>query len=417
MDIAKYQDQLENRFKRYASIDTQSDASSETTPSTKKQFDLLHLLEGELKEMGAQEVTLDENGYLYATLPSNVNKDVPVICFCSHVDTAPDASGTGVKPITHKNYQGQDLPLPDDPSVIISPNDFPHLNNCIGHDIISASGKTLLGSDDKSGVASIMQMAQVLIDHPEIPHGKIRILFTPDEEIGRGVDKVNMEFLNAQFGYTLDGGAPGSLEDETFSADAVVINIKGVSIHPGYAKGQMENAIKIASSIVDRLPSHTLCPEATEGKEGFIHPTSISGELGQSKLEFIIRSFETPKLKEYETLLEDIVRTVLVDYPNSTYTFEVIEQYRNMKEVLDQYPQVTSYAEEAIRRAGLTVTKEAIRGGTDGSRLSFMGLPCPNIFAGMQGIHSKREWVSLQDMMKAVETILHLCQIWAEKSA
>ncbi len=417
MDIKKYQNQLEDRFKRYASIDTQSDAGSETTPSTSKQFDLLNLLERELKEMGVREVSLDENGYLYATIPSNVDKAVPVICFCSHVDTAPDASGTGVKPITHKDYKGQDIPLPDDSSVIISPEDFPHLNACIGHDIITASGTTLLGADDKAGVASIMQLAQILLDHPELKHGKIRILFTPDEEIGRGVDKVNMDFLSADFGYTLDGGEPGSLEDETFSADAVKINIKGVSIHPGYAKGQMENAIKIASAIIDRLPSHTLCPEATEGKEGFIHPTSIRGELGQAQLEFIIRSFETPKLKTYEGLLEDIVKTVLLDYPNSTYEFEVVEQYRNMKEVLDQYPQVIQYAEEAIQRAGLKLTKEAIRGGTDGSRLSFMGLPCPNIFAGMQGIHSKREWVSLQDMLKAVETIVHLSQIWAEHSA
>ncbi len=415
MEIQQYQNTLEERFKNYTRIDTQSDATSSTTPSTAKQFDLLRLLEKELKDMGAKEVILDENGYLYATIPSNVKVDVPVICFCSHVDTAPDASGTGVKPITHNNYQGQDITLPDDPSIVISPNDFPHLKNCIGHDIISASGKTLLGSDDKSGVSIIMQMAQILLENPSIPHGKIRILFTPDEEIGRGVDKVNMELLGADFGYTLDGGAPGSLEDETFSADAVNIHIKGVSIHPGYAKGQMEHAIKIAAEIISRLPHHTLCPESTSGKEGFIHPTGISGELGQAQLEFIIRSFETPKLKVYESLLEDIVKTVLMDYPNSSYQMEVTEQYRNMKEVLDNFPQVTAYAEEAIRRSGLKVVKEAIRGGTDGSRLSFMGLPCPNIFAGMQGIHSKREWVSLQDMMKAVETILHLGSIWAEK--
>ena len=407
---------LEERFKRYVRIDTQSDASSPTTPSTSKQKNLSKILVEELLAMGIHDADMDENGYIYATIPSNVDHDVPVICFCSHVDTAPDCTGTDVKPLTHKNYQGGSIVLPDDNDVVITPEAFPHLNSCIGHDIITASGFTLLGSDDKSGVAEIMQAAEILINNPQIKHGKIRIMFTPDEEIGRGVDKADMERLGAEFGYTLDGAEPGSVEDETFSADAVVIDITGVSIHPGYAKEKMENAIKIASDIISQLPKYTLCPEQTIGKQGFIHPTSISGELGSAKLEFIIRSFETSKLKEYEDYLETITKSVMLGFPGSTYKMTVIEQYRNMKEILDQYPNVLANAEKAITRIGLTVIKDSIRGGTDGSRLSFMGLPCPNLFAGMQGIHSKREWVSIQDMLKATETIVTLAQVWSEES-
>ena len=416
MEIEAYKKRLEDRFKRYVSIDTQSDASSPTTPSTDKQKILSKILVEELLAMGISDAHMDENGYIYATIPSNVTHSVPVICFCSHVDTAPDCTGTDVKPIVHSNYRGGPIVLPDDNTIVITPEDFPHLNKCIGHDIISASGLTLLGSDDKSGVAEIMQAAEILMQNPDIKHGKIRIMFTPDEEIGRGVDKADMEKLGADFGYTLDGGEPGCIEDETFSADAVVLHIKGVSIHPGYAKEQMENAIKIGAEIINRLPKYTLCPEQTIGKQGFIHPTSISGELGSAKLEFIIRDFDTAKLKEYESHLETIVKSVLLGYPGSSYSMEVIEQYRNMKEVLDQFPFVISNAEKAITQSGLSVIKDSIRGGTDGSRLSFMGLPCPNLFAGMQGIHSKREWVSLQDMLKATEVIIKLSQIWSEEA-
>ena len=416
MDKGTYLSALEDRFKRYAAIDTQSDPRSTTTPSTAKQLDLQYLLKDELSAYGAEDIQVDEYGYLYATIPPSTSKDVPVVCFCAHVDTSPDAPGSGVKPIVHRNYVGSPIVLPDDQSLVITPEDFPHLLQCIGHDIITASGTTLLGADDKAGVAIIMQLAQILLQHPEIPHGKIRILFTPDEEIGRGVDHVRLDVLQADYGYTLDGGVPGSLEDETFSADSAEVDIHGVAIHPGYAKDKMENAIKIASRIIASLPVNTLCPERTEGRQGFIHPTEIHGSLQSAKLSFILRDFDTPRLKDHAALLEKIVQAVLVDYPGSSYTMTTREQYRNMKEVLDRHPQVIEYAEEAIRRIGLEPVKEPIRGGTDGARLSFMGLPCPNLFTGMQGIHSVREWVSLQDMWSAVEMLLQLVQIWQERS-
>jgi len=416
MDKGAYTSALEDRFKRYASIDTQSDPRSSTTPSTSKQLDLQYLLKEELIAYGAEEVIVDDYGYLYATIPPSTTKAVPVVCFCAHVDTSPDAPATGVQPIVHRNYDGSPIVLPEDERVVITPEDFPHLLQCIGHDIITASGTTLLGADDKAGVAIIMQLAQILLQHPGIPHGKIRILFTPDEEIGRGVDHVRLDVLGADYGYTLDGGVPGSLEDETFSADSAEVVINGVAIHPGYAKDKMENAIKIASRIIASLPVNTRCPERTEGREGFIHPTQISGSLQSAKLSFILRDFDTSKLKDHAALLEQIVQTVLVDYPGSSYTLTIREQYRNMREVLDRHPQVIAFAEEAIRRIGLEPIKKPIRGGTDGARLSFMGLPCPNLFTGMQGIHSVREWVSLQDMWSGVEMLLQLVQIWEEKS-
>ncbi len=404
------------RFMRYVQIDTQADPSSKTCPSSEKQKDLSKVLLAELLAMGIVDAELDEHGYVYATIPSNTKKKVPVLCFCSHVDTAPDCSGTGVKPILHTNYQGGDISLPDDTTIVISPKDFPYLKTQIGHDIVTASGLTLLGSDDKSGVAEIMDAAQYFMSNPDIKHGKIRILFTPDEEIGRGVDNVDMEKLGADFGYTLDGGERGSLEDETFSADGVTINIKGVSAHPGYAKGKMESAIKIASAIVAKLPKKKLSPESTEKKQGFVHPVSMSGVLEHATLQFIVRDFTDEKLKKHEATLQKIVNKVLKKYPNSTADFVVKEQYRNMKVVLDKQPMIVDVAKCAIERAGMTPKLDSIRGGTDGSRLSFMGLPCPNLFAGEQGIHSKREWVSRQDMEKAVETIVNICQIWEEES-
>lgn len=405
-----------DRFLRYVQIDTQSDGSSPTCPSTEKQKDLSSMLVKELLEMGIKDAHMDENGYVYATIPSTTDKKVPVICFCSHVDTAPDCSGKDVKPIVHKNYQGKDIILPDDPSQVIRPSDHHHLKGMNGKDIVTASGTTLLGADDKAGVAEIMDAANHLMKHPDIKHGTIKIMFTPDEEIGRGVDKADLKKLGADFGYTMDGEAAGSLEDETFSADGATIKIQGVSVHPGYAKGKMEHAMKIAGEILARLPKYHLSPETTSGRQGFIHPVAMSGELEHAKLDFIVRDFTEEKLHEHEALLEKIMNEVLVHYPNSTATMEVKEQYRNMYDVLKNHPEVADYAEEAIRRTGLTPKKSSIRGGTDGSRLSFMGLPCPNIFAGGHAFHSRQEWVCVQDMEKAVETIVHLCMVWEENS-
>jgi tripeptide aminopeptidase len=402
------------RFMRYVQVDTQSDPQSQTQPTTEKQKDLSRILVEELKAMGIADAELDEHGYIYATVPSNVDKDVPVICFCSHVDTAPDASGMGVKPILHRNYTGGGIVLPDDPSIVIRPGDFPYLEKLKGHDIITASGTTLLGADDKAGVSEIMDAAHFLMTHPEVKHGAIRILFTPDEEVGRGTAKVDMQRLAARFGYTLDGGEAGSLEDETFSADGVTIIINGVITHPGYAKDKLVNALKIGGEVLARLPKTELSPETTNGKQGFIHPVRFDGIAERCTLEFIIRDFDTALLKPKEDFLKELVELVLEGHPGASFEFKVTEQYRNMEEVLDQHPQVVAHAKEAIRRAGLELKMESIRGGTDGSRLSFMGLPCPNLFAGMQGIHSMKEFVSVQDMNKAVETIVHLCTIWAE---
>lgn len=405
------------RFLRYVTIDTQSDANSPSIPSTEKQKNLGRLLVEELLAMGISDAHLDEWGYIYATIPATTDKtNVPVICFCSHMDTSPDASGTDVKPLVHKNYQGQDLVLPDDPTQILRAADHPDLNNQIGYDVITASGTTLLGADNKSGLAEIMDAAQHLIAHPEIKHGVIKILFTPDEEIGRGADKVDIKKLGADFGYTMDGETLGSLEDETFSADAVKLTIDGVSAHPGFAKGKLESAMKIAADILARLPKDRLSPETTEGREGFIHPVTMQGIVEQTVVEFIIRDFTVEGLVEKEAFLQNLVNEVLEQYPGANVDFKVIEQYRNMKYVLNDYPQVVDYAEEAIKRAGIPVKKRSIRGGTDGSRLSFMGLPCPNIFAGEHAFHSKHEWVSRQDMEKAVEVIVNLCQVWEEKS-
>jgi tripeptide aminopeptidase len=403
-----------DRFLKYVKIDTQSDPESPTCPSTEKQKNLGKVLVQELHDMGITDAEMDEHGYIYATIPSNTDKEVPVICFCSHMDTSPDSSGTNVKPIIHKNYDGSDLVLPDDPNQVIRFKKHPELARQIGNDIITASGLTLLGADDKAGIAEIMDAANFLMTHPEVKHGKIRILFTPDEEIGRGVDKADMERLGADFGYTMDGEEAGSMENETFSADAVKIVINGVSAHPGFAKGNMESAIKIAGEIIAHLPKDRLCPEATEGMEGFVHPTGMSGSVEQAEIQLIIRDFRDEKLKEYEDFLQKITEEVLEDYPNSSYDFIVTEQYRNMKVVLDKYPQVSEYAVQAIERTGLKPIQSSIRGGTDGSRLSFMGLPCPNIFAGGHLFHSKHEWVAVQDMEKAVETIIHLCMIWEE---
>ncbi|MFK7950222.1 MAG: peptidase T [Saprospiraceae bacterium] len=404
------------RFLRYVKIDTESDPNSITHPSTEKQRDLGNLLVKELHEMGISDAHLDEHCYVYATIPSNTDKDVPVICFCSHMDTSPDCSGKDVKPIIHKNYDGSDLVLPDDNSQVVTMARYPSLKRQLGNDIITASGHTLLGADNKSGVAEIMDAANFFMTNPDVKHGKIRILFTPDEEIGRGVDKVDIEKLGADFGYTVDGSELGSMEDETFSADAAVINIEGVSIHPGFALNKLESAIKIASDIVAALPKDRLSPETTADKQGFVHPVAMEAHTESAKITFIIRDFDTAKLAEHEAFLKDVMNDVLKNYPGSKATLTVKEQYRNMKDILKDYPQVSDYAVEAIKRADLEPIKSHIRGGTDGSRLSFMGLPCPNIFAGEHAFHSRHEWVSIQDMQKAVEMIVNLAMIWEENA-
>lgn len=403
------------RFLRYVTIDTQSDPNSPACPSTEKQKNLGRLLVNELIDIGLHDAHLDECGYVYATIPANTQKDnIPVICFCSHMDTAPDCSGTGVKPIVHKNYRGQDLVLPDDTSQIIKMADHPDLENQLGNDVITASGTTLLGADNKAGLAEIMDACYQLINHPEIKHGKIRILFTPDEEIGRGVDKVDIEKLGAYAAYTMDGESAGNIENETFSADGAKLIINGISSHPGFAKGKIQSAIKIAGKIVSALP-YELSPEGTEGMQGFVHPVDIKGHVETAEVDFIIRDFDAEKLTLHAGVISKIANEVLKEFPGCSYELQVHAQYRNMKNVLDQHPQIVEYGMEAMKRAGLDARLCSIRGGTDGSRLSFMGLPCPNIFAGEHAFHSKHEWVSVQDMQKAVETILHLCMIWEEK--
>jgi tripeptide aminopeptidase len=404
------------RFIKYVQIDTQSDGQSKTFPSTEKQKDLGRLLVDELNQIGIDDAHLDEFGYVYATIPGNTTKKVSVICFCAHMDTAPDCTGKNVKPVIHKNYDGGDIILPEDPSQIISPSKHPYLREKKGEDIITASGATLLGADDKAGVAVIMDMANYLMTHEDVKHGIIKILFTPDEEIGRGVDKVDLKKLGADFAYTLDAGERGAYEDETFSADGVTITFHGVSAHPGYAKDKLVNAVKVAASFLDSLPKNEWSPETTEERYGFVHPVHVEGIAEKVSVQFIVRDFITSKLAAYEEALKDKVEDALKKFPGARAEFAVKEQYRNMKEVLDNYPQISQYAREAIQRSGISVKQSSARGGTDGSRLSFMGLPCPNVFTGEMAFHGKHEYVSIQDMQKSVETTVRLAEIWEERS-
>ena len=404
---------VKDRFIRYVQIDTEADPASSSYPSSAKQLNLAKILKEELNDLGLEDVEMDEWGYVYATIPSNSsNLKSPVICFCSHMDTAPDCSGTNVKPIVHRNYDGTEIVLPDDPTQVITIEQHPYLREKIGDDIITASGKTLLGADDKAGVAIIMDLATQLIKNPEIKHGEIRILFTPDEEVGRGVEKLDMKKVNADYGYTLDGGKLGDLEDESFSADGVKITIHGISAHPGYAKNKMVNALKVGAAFIDALPKGEWSPETTEKREGFVHPVSFNGGLEKAEINFIIRDHQTSKLKDYEIKLEQLLKDVLQNFKGAHYEFEVSEQYRNMKEIIEKVPFVTEYAIEAMKNAGVSPKPAIIRGGTDGSKLSFMGMPCPNIFTGEMAIHSRHEFVSVQDMQKAVNTLIELVQIW-----
>ena len=409
-------DTIADRFMRYVQIDTQSNPISTTHPTTEKQKDFSKLLHRELFGFGITDATTDEYGYVYASIPSNSDKkNIPAICFCAHLDTAPDCSGTNVKPIHHRYYNGSDIVLPDDTTQILNIGNSPYLKEHINYGVITASGLTLLGADDKSGVAAIMEAALFFIQNPAIKHGDIKILFTPDEEVGQGTAKVDMQKLGAQFGYTLDGGEAGSLEDETFSADGTVITISGVIVHPGFAKGKLVNALKVAAAVLDALPKNEWSPETTEKMEGFVHPTAVNGIAEKATLQFIVRDFTNEGLAAHHSRLKTIAQSVVAKYPGAFMEYNTIEQYRNMKEVLKNYPQVVAYAGEAIQRAGLTIKKESIRGGTDGSRFSYIGMPCPNIFTGMQNIHSKLEWIGTKDMAKAAETIVHLAMIWEEK--
>lgn len=404
-----------DRLMKYVQVDTEADPNSNTFPSSEKQKDLSRILVQELLDLGVTDAYLDEHGYVFGTVKSNsVNLNIPTICFCSHVDTTPDVTGKNVKPILHRKYDGKPMVLPDDLKQVIRVEDHPYLKEKIGDDIITASGTTLLGADDKAGVACIMDFVQVLKENPGIKHGDIRILFTPDEEIGRGVDFLDMKKLKADFGYTLDGGELGSIEDESFSADAVKITLHGVSAHPGYAKNKLVNAMKIAGEILAALPKDSWSPETTEHREGFVHPIAMDGMAEKAELTFIIRDHITAKLKEYEIRLEEIVKKVVAQHQGATYQFDINEQYRNMKEVLKDVPFVTQYAVDAMKEVGIEPKPVIIRGGTDGSRLSFMGLPCPNLFTGEMAIHSKHEYVSVQDMEKAVKTMVALAGIWEQ---
>ena len=406
-----------DRFLRYVQYDTQSDERSKTFPSTVTQLALLRDLASELREMGLADAAIDEYGYVMATIPATTTKrEVPVIGFIAHVDTSPEMPGAGVKPIVHRAYDGRDLVLPDDPTAVLRVSDIPELADQIGHDIVTASGTTLLGADDKAGVAEIMTAAATLATHPGIAHGAIRIAFTPDEEVGRGTDHFDVGRFGASCAYTLDGGARGEIETESFSADAITVTFHGFNTHPGYAKGRMVNAIKVAAAFIDRLPADALSPETTGGHDGFLHPYVVQASVERTSVRLLVRDFVTAALNEKEALVERLAREAAARYPGARVELAVEESYRNMKEVLDRHPRIADYAREAIRRAGLEPHTHPIRGGTDGSRLSFMGLPTPNLFAGEHNFHSRLEWVSAQDMEKAVEVIVHLAQIWEQSN-
>ena len=407
-----------DRLLRYVVVDTRSDERSPSSPTTPGQLALMRILADELRGLGLDDVELDEYGYVMATIPATVrDREIPTIGFIAHVDTSPEMPGNGVTPIVHQAYDGRDLVLPDDPTAVLRTADIPALAARIGDDLVTASGLTLLGADDKAGVAEIMTAAEHLIRHPEIAHGRIRIAFTPDEEIGRGADHFDVARFGAVCAYTLDGGARGELEYESFSADAMTLSFGGFNTHPGYAKGRMINAIRLAARFVDRLPAEGMSPETTSGYQGFVHPYQLRASVDKTDVKVLIRDFVTSELKVKEARLERIAREVVEAVPGATLDILVEASYRNMREVLERHPEVIEHAREAIRRAGIEPIEKPIRGGTDGSRLSFMGLPTPNLFAGEQNFHSRLEWVSVQDMEKAVEVIVHLAQVWGERQA
>jgi tripeptide aminopeptidase len=417
MDFNEARRRCTERFLRYVTFDTRCDEASETYPSTPGQLVLARHLVDELKQIGLADAAMDEYGYVTATVPATTPKaGVPVVGFIAHVDTSPEVSGTDVKPIVHEAYDGRDLVLPDDPTAVLRLADWPALAGQMGHDIVTASGTTLLGADNKAGVAEIVTAAEYLLAHPEIPHGAIRVAFTPDEEVGRGTQHFDVAGFGATCAYTMDGGLPGELEIESFSADTFVATFQGFNTHPGYARGGMVNSIKLAARFIDSLPHDRLSPETTEGYEGYVHPYVVQASVDRTTVRVLVRDFVTSTLAEREAWLEQLAKQAVAGVPNASVECKVEQYYRNMREVLDQHPHVVECAREAIRRAGLEVSTKPIRGGTDGSRLSFMGLPTPNIFAGEQNFHSRFEWVSTHDMQKAVEVIVHLAQVWEERS-
>jgi tripeptide aminopeptidase len=403
------------RFLRYVTFDTRSDDQSSTVPSTPGQLVLLRTLVTELLALGLADAEMDEHGYVMATIPATDGcEDAPVIGFLAHVDTSPEMAGHDVKPILHRQYDGRDLVLPDDPGAVLRASEAPALLAQMGHDIVTASGLTLLGADDKAGVAEIVAAAEWLIAHPEIRHGRIRLAFTPDEEIGRGADHFDVARFGAVCAYTLDGGGRGELESESFSADAMTVTFRGFNTHPGYAKGRMVNAIRVAADFIARLPRDEMSPETTEGHRGFVHPYQLQAAVDRTSVKLLVRDFVTAGLEAKEARVEAIARQAAALHRGASVEIVVEESYRNMREVLEQHPHVVEYARRAIRRAGLEPVERPIRGGTDGSRLSFMGLPTPNLFAGEHNFHSRLEWVSAQDMDKAVEVIVRLCELWAD---
>ena len=406
-----------SRFLRYVTIDTQSREDSRDYPSTPGQLDLLRLLVTELQAIGLSDAGMDEHGYVFGTIPATSAKpDIPVIGFIAHVDTSPEMSGHGVRPIVHRDYQGQDLVLPDDPTAVLRLADNPALREQIGHDIVTASGATLLGADNKSGVAEIVAAAEYLMAHPEIPHGTIRVGFTPDEEVGAGTKFFDVARFGARYAYTMDGETRGELETESFSANAMTIAFQGFNTHPGYARGTMVNAIKVAADFIHRLPADALSPETTAGYDGYVHPYVLTASVDRTTVKLLLRDFSDAGLATQASMLTALATATVADWPGASCEISVEESYRNMKTVLDRHPAVAEHAREAIRRAGLTLRERPIRGGTDGCRLSFMGLPTPNLFAGEHNFHSRLEWVSVQDMEKAVEVIVHLAQVWEERS-
>ena len=406
-----------DRFLRYVRIDTRSDETSKACPSTPGQLVLQRLLQEELVAIGVRDVGIDGNGYLMATIPATSTKpDVATIGFIAHVDTSPEMPGADVRPVVHRAYKGQDIVLPDDPSVVLRPSENPALLARVGDDIVTASGLTLLGADDKAGVAAIVSAAEYLMAHPEIAHGRIRIAFTPDEEIGRGADRFDVARFGASCAYTLDGGARGELESESFSADAITATFHGFNTHPGYAKGRMVNAIRVASDFVASLPREELAPEVTGDYEGFLHPYRLEASVDRTSVKILVRDFVTAALKDKEALVIRLAQAAVTRHPGASVAFAVEESYRNMREILDRHPEVVDHAREAMRRAGIAPIERPIRGGTDGSRLSFMGLPTPNLFAGEHNFHSRLEWVSAQDMDKAAEVIVRLAEVWEERT-
>lgn len=410
-----YLKELEDRFVRYVQIDTQSNENSNQTPSTAKQYDLLRLLESELRALGAGDVRLTDYGCVLATVPPTLaDEQIPTIAFMAHTDTTPAFSGTNVKPIVHRNYDGQPIILPDDPAQVLDPQSIPYLKDKIGHDIITASGLTLLGGDDKAGVAIVMTLAAELLRNPRIPHGKIRLCFTPDEEVGRGVANLTPQDLDAQVAYTLDGGEAGEVTYETFSADKALVKITGVSAHTGTAKGQMVNAAQLAAKFVMLLPASRL-PETTDGRDGFIHLYKIEGTAAEARLYFILRDFELDRLEAYGALLESIAATLQASEPRSRIECDITPQYRNMRYRLEQDMRPVELAIRAIEQAGLEPIVKPIRGGTDGAGLTAKGIPTPNLFAGIYNVHGPLEWVSLQDMALATQVCINLAQLWAEQ--